>query len=131
MEKLTSFDLAYILGYRIREAGRSDPNANSWVKAGAVSQDPTRKQIAAWMRDDGVEPRIIREMIEVFVSDPRLLNQPLPAWKTFVNQRARLESAARRRLGGFASRRRSVESETEDLTWGDVQRRQQTSNPEH
>lgn len=127
VENLNSFDLAYLLSYRIREVGRTSRSADGWVRAGAVSHTPLRAAIARWMREDRVEPEVIREMIEVFVEEQRLLEQPFPAWKTFIRHRARLESDARRRLGGYDPGL----ADADLLSWAEIERRQQSQHPEH
>lgn len=127
VENLNSFDLAYLLSYRIREVGRTSRSADGWVRAGAVSHTPLRAAIARWMREDRVEPEVIREMIEVFVEEQRLLEQPFPAWKTFIRHRAQLESDARRRLGGYDPGL----ADADLLSWAEIERRQQSQHPEH
>lgn len=132
VERLTAWDLTYLLSQRIREEALASTTADGWVRAGAISEEPTRQQIARWIREDGVEPAVVREMIEIFVADQQLLEQPTPAWRTFISQRSRLEFDARRRLGDYSADRRSVPSGETLPTWADIQRRQQrAANPEN
>ena len=118
VDNLTAWDLTYILKHRIREVGRDNPAVDGWVQAGAVVEGPVRKNIALWLREDGVPPRVVREMIEVFVEDTRLLAREGQAWKTFLNRRATLEEKARRRLGA-EHETTVVGSSTPDLGWSE------------
>lgn len=103
-ERLNSNDLAHLFRHRLQEQ-------DDWASRvpGNVSHIPLAKNIASWIRE-GTSPAVIREMIEAFVHDPKLLAEGDLAWKVFVNRRAVLASRAYR----------TVVLHSDDLGWGEV-----------
>ena len=103
---------------RVLQANAELPDSSSRTTAGLVHRKALGQNISSWIRDDRVPPYVVREMIEVFVEDTRLLMRPKPAWKTFINRRATLEQQARRRLGAEYETT-VVAPSTPDLGWSE------------
>lgn len=94
----TPHDLAWMLWREVRDM--------RWrygiVWTGGVSVGAVTREIAKWMREDGIPASRVRAMIEEFASGPGWIREGIPAWKSFLANRQALATRAdeRERRGG-------------------------------
>lgn len=127
-EDLNSHDLALIFRHLLVQH-------QLWASAppGSVNHKALASNFAQWIRE-GTDPAFIREMIEVFVKDRRMLADGDVAWKVFVNRRALLARRAHNRVRSQAPDDLGWNDpyddgdDDDDLGWGESQA---ITNPEH
>lgn len=63
---------------------------------GPVNIEATRQQISRWIHQEGIDPAVVKAMIDHFVSNPNNLQKGTPAWRTFISQRHALMAVVSR-----------------------------------
>lgn len=125
---LNSDELAFLFGW-----GMFEHQLWATKVPGAVNHRALATNISRWITE-GSSPLLIREMIEVFVKDRRMLADGDVAWKVFVNRRALLARRAHNRVRSQAPDDLGWNDpyddgdDDDDLGWGESQA---TTNPEH
>src|SRR5205807_4529236 len=76
---------------------------------GSINYGALGACIRTWDRKDGIDPIMVKAMIDDFASDQQFIRQSTPAWKSFINQRQKLFEIAAFRVKDKKNARRNGE----------------------
>lgn len=108
---MNSYDLA--VHFRRRVIWMKSKYHVGWV--GGLNDAALGKNFKRWQNEDGITPREIHEMIEIFTTSKFQPKGGIPIWKVFLADRQRLLEMARRSLTGSAT----LDADEDDpLGWG-------------